>query len=89
MTEDNEHNECCGDDFQNNRCWRDAVNEYDNPYHSKNDKLNESSPSSEGTDADLLRWFFISHKSLPPYCDEKTSSPRHFKNLTFFPLTLN
>jgi hypothetical protein len=50
------------DDFQNNRCWRDAVYEYDNPDHSKKDKLNESSPSSKGTDADLFWWFFISHK---------------------------
>jgi hypothetical protein len=62
MAEGDEHNECGRDDFQNNRFWRDAVDEYDNPDNSENNKLNESSPSSKGTDADLFWWFFISHK---------------------------
>jgi hypothetical protein len=63
MAENDEHDERGRDDFQNNGYRRDAVYEYDNPDNSKNDKLNEPSPSSKGTDADLFWWFFISHKN--------------------------
>jgi hypothetical protein len=63
MAEGNEHDECGRDDFHNDQFWRDAVYEYDNPDHSKNDKLDESSPSSEGTDADLFWGFFTPHKN--------------------------
>jgi hypothetical protein len=40
MAEGDEHDECRGDDFQNNRCRRDAIDEDDNAYYNKNDKLN-------------------------------------------------
>ena len=62
MAEGDEHNECGGDDLQNDRCWRDAVDEYEDPDDSENDELNQSSSSSGGTDTDLFWWFFISHK---------------------------
>jgi hypothetical protein len=63
MAEGDEHNECSRDDFQNNRYWRNAVYEYEEPDDSENDEWNQSSPSSCGADTDLFWRFFISHRS--------------------------